>query len=113
LVGRVFSGFAKWDGLFFLQIAHEGYLFEKNHAFFPGFPLVIRAIGTVLTHFLPFLSRDEVFLISGVIIAWTCSVISALLMEKLTDVLFKDGLFTRAVCFMFILTPANIFLSAV
>jgi Gpi18-like mannosyltransferase len=54
-----------------------------------------------------------VFLISGVIIAWTCSVISALLMEKLTDVLFKDGLFTRAVCFMFILTPANIFLSAV
>lgn len=37
-------GFAKWDGLMFLKIFHEGYDNLKLHAFFPGFPMVLRLI---------------------------------------------------------------------
>jgi hypothetical protein len=38
LITRFLAPFANWDGVYFLTIAHEGYTFEKFHAFFPLLP---------------------------------------------------------------------------
>jgi hypothetical protein len=37
----------RWDSAFFLENAINGYRYEKNHAFLPGFPLIVRAFATV------------------------------------------------------------------
>jgi phosphatidylinositol glycan class V len=106
------SGFAKWDALFFLQIAHEGYLYEKNSAFFPVFPLLIRGVGEILSKLFWVLSKDEAYLIAGVLISFIAFIASVRILEKLTNLIFKDGLFSKSVCIMFSLSPASIFLSA-
>lgn len=69
VVGRLFAGLAKWDSLFFLQISHEGYLYEKNHAFFPLYPYLIRFIARCLAPFLFWLTNDDLHLISGIVIS--------------------------------------------
>ena len=38
------STFIKWDSVYFVDIAKNGYTFENELAFFPGFPLLIRFI---------------------------------------------------------------------
>ena len=48
LILRWLGPFAHWDGAYFLQIARFGYEHEKIHAFFPGLPLVLRAMVRAL-----------------------------------------------------------------
>lgn len=83
-LGNLLNAACKWDALFFLQIAHSGYLFEKNHAFFPLYPLLIRAVGSALHFLVPsqYLSKDEAFLLAGVGISWVSFALSAALLEK-------------------------------
>ena len=68
-IGKLFSSLARWDSVFFLQIAHEGYLYEKNHAFFPLYPLTIRLLSFFLSPLGCFLTQDEIFIISAVMIS--------------------------------------------
>lgn len=37
--------FANWDAIFFTHIAKEGYTHEQFHAFFPGYPLLVRYVS--------------------------------------------------------------------
>lgn len=34
--------FIRWDSFFFIKIATVGYQFDKNHAFFPFYPLLLK-----------------------------------------------------------------------
>jgi hypothetical protein len=34
----------RWDSVFFLENGVNGYRFEKNHVFLPGFPLIIKTL---------------------------------------------------------------------
>jgi phosphatidylinositol glycan class V len=72
----------KWDALFFIKISHDGYEFEKNHAFFPLFPLMIRSVARVLQPVLGFISQDELHLLAGVLISWGSFVMATVYMEK-------------------------------
>lgn len=38
------SVFCRWDSLYFMHIAEHGYVYEQEHAFFPGLPLLMRSI---------------------------------------------------------------------
>ncbi len=43
---NAFTGWYKWDALWFVQIAQHGYSQQNaSAAFFPGYPLLIRAVG--------------------------------------------------------------------
>jgi phosphatidylinositol glycan class V len=37
----LFKGQLRWDTLFFVEIANKGYQNDKNHAFFPLFPILL------------------------------------------------------------------------
>ena len=41
------QAFARWDAAHFLHLAENGYTAEKEHAFFPGLPLVWRTRATL------------------------------------------------------------------
>ena len=42
-LSQTFLPFYQWDGIYFIEIAQRGYLYERVHAFFPGYPLCIWA----------------------------------------------------------------------
>lgn len=69
IVQKLLSPLGHWDGVFFLHLAQHGYTYEMFHAFFPGLPLAMRLLSTVLSPILsPFsLSERSVLLISGAI----------------------------------------------
>lgn len=43
------SAFANWDGVYFAHIARHGYDYEHVHAFFPLYPMLMRALRFVQT----------------------------------------------------------------
>ena len=44
---KIFGGFGKWDAVYFLKIAEEGYKYEQYMAFFPFYPwLFSKDLGT-------------------------------------------------------------------
>lgn len=48
---KIFRIFSKWDALYFLEISENGYTYELFHAFFPGYPLLIRFISNIFSIF--------------------------------------------------------------
>lgn len=44
LVRNALVGLVRWDGLYFVDIARNGYKNLKTHAFFPGFPYLVEWI---------------------------------------------------------------------
>ncbi|NWH93868.1 PIGV mannosyltransferase, partial [Aegithalos caudatus] len=48
LVERLLGGLGRWDAEHFLFIAERGYLLEHNCAFLPLFPLLLRALASLL-----------------------------------------------------------------
>lgn len=83
-LGDLLNAACKWDALFFLQIAHTGYLYEKNHAFFPLYPMCIRALGETLVYLLPseYLTKEEAYVVAGVSISWVSFALSAFFLEQ-------------------------------
>lgn len=70
-VRSVLAPFARWDALYFLQIATNGYQYEHQHAFFPLFPLLIR-FGALGLHKAVGLSMMSGALLTGVAISNIC-----------------------------------------
>ncbi len=50
--GPLFEGWARWDGFWYRTIAEEGYVYypgvQSSVAFFPGYPLVMRAVSVAV-----------------------------------------------------------------
>ena len=104
LVRSICLPLANWDGVYMLRIADVGYTHEHFYAFFPGYPLLIRALGSAMEH-IGLLSRQSAFLLAAVVISNVSYVMAGLILLKLSP----TG--SRAV-WLFMLTPANIFMSA-
>lgn len=44
----IFKGlkaFARWDGLYFSEIFQNSYQFDKNHVFFPFYPMLLKLLN--------------------------------------------------------------------
>ena len=70
----VFGTFAQWDAGWFVRIARHGYDTEQSAAFFPLYPLVVRAVAVVL--------RSEVA--AGVVVSLASAAGAAALLYRLT-----------------------------
>ena len=113
VVDIAFGGFRRWDGVYFLHIAEHGYTYENTLAFFPLFPLMVRAVGNSALFLLQyFMSYASVLLISAVIVNIACFVLSAMTLYELGRIALRsDTLAYRAAQF-YCINPANIFFSA-
>src|SRR5947209_197985 len=93
---------ARWDSVWYLTIAHDGYGAPQRAAFFPLYPLLVRAGGRGLGS--P--------LIAGVLIAMACFVVGLAVLHELTR-LELGGDPARWTVVALALSPMSLFFSAV
>lgn len=106
-----------WDAAHFLFVATSGYEFEHQHAFYPGYPLAVRALAGAATRVGRTVGRDGfgvasdecVVSVVGVCFSALAFAFGAEAMCALSGrVLADDGL-AEAATRLFVLNPANIF----
>eukprot|EP01117_Protostelium_nocturnum_P005333 TRINITY_DN1940_c0_g2_i1.p1 TRINITY_DN1940_c0_g2~~TRINITY_DN1940_c0_g2_i1.p1 ORF type:complete len:423 (+),score=106.86 TRINITY_DN1940_c0_g2_i1:29-1297(+) len=112
-----FGHLVRWDSLYFLEIAQFGYLFEQFHAFFPLFPLFIRAFSLFLGVLdVPYHSQ---LLLSSIVISNSSFVAASLVLFELSREMFRSLLgfneedsikWSKISVILFCLSPSNIFL---
>ncbi len=94
----------RWDGGWFLHVARDGYTDPKTTtAFFPGYPLLVRAGGWVIG------GHD---LLAGVIVSLVACAAAFVLLHELARVLVGDDAARRSLVYL-ALFPTALFLGAV
>ncbi|KPP77775.1 GPI mannosyltransferase 2-like [Scleropages formosus] len=113
LVEMLFGGLSHWDAEHFLFIAEHGYLYEHNFAFFPLFPLCLRAVSvSLLWPLCGWLSRHGQLLVSAVLVNSVLSVLAAVALYSLSCHVLQERRLALLSSLLFCLTPANVFLAA-
>jgi phosphatidylinositol glycan class V len=115
LVGFMLDGLVRWDGAHFLHIAHHGYTFETNLAFFPLYPLLIRTLATGL-HWLQedyaIISFVTSLKISSVLLSNAFFILATEALYDLSRKVLKDEYLAYKAALFFAINPANIFFTA-
>jgi mannosyltransferase PIG-V len=103
-VGWGFDIWARWDGGWFTHIAQHGYTDPKSTtAFFPAYPLAVRALGwTFGGH----------YVLAGVILSLLACAAAFVLLHELARELVGDDAARRTITY-FAVFPAALFLGAV
>ena len=91
----------RWDALLFERIARDGYAFPNDEAFFPGFPLLLRALTSVG------LSAG----VAGLLISLVAGGFAVVALARLAELEQVPGLGERTVLLL-TLSPAAVFLVA-
>lgn len=97
---------ARWDAVWFLTIAHDGYGTPADHpqaAFFPLYPLAMRALGWVVGS--P--------LLAGVAISLACLLVALAALHRLAALELGSERAARTTVLLTAFAPAAVFLSAV
>ncbi|XP_057259556.1 GPI mannosyltransferase 2 [Pezoporus wallicus] len=113
LVEQLLGGLSRWDAEHFLFIAERGYLYEHNCAFFPLYPLSLRAVA-----------EGALWPLQWLLCVRSRLLLSAVLLNSLFSALAAAGLYQlgclvlqcRRVAFLaailFSVSPANVFMAA-
>ncbi|NXQ80231.1 PIGV mannosyltransferase, partial [Nyctibius grandis] len=113
LVERLLGGLSRWDAEHFLFIAERGYLYEHSCAFFPLYPLSLRAVA-----------QGALWPLQGLLRLRSRLLLSAVLLNSLFSLLAAAALYElgcavlrcRGVAFLaaalFSVSPANVFMAA-
>ncbi|XP_010159197.1 PREDICTED: GPI mannosyltransferase 2 [Eurypyga helias] len=113
LVERLLGGLSRWDAEHFLFIAERGYLYEHNCAFFPLYPLSVRAVAEgalwPLQRLLRLRSR---LLLSAVLLNSLFSVLAATALYQLGCVVLRCRGVAFLAALLFSISPANVFMAA-
>ena len=102
-VGWAVDLWGRWDGGWFLQIAHDGYRSSDATAFFPAYPLLVRGLGWFL------LGHD---LLAGVLVSLLASAAAFVLLWRLALDLVGEQAGRRGLVYLAIF-PTSFFLLAV
>ena len=98
----LFAPAARWDSVWYLQIAHSGYFSPASSGMFPLYPLLIR-IGTLVF-------RSE--LLTGLAISLTSMIGALYLLERLVTIDFDEPT-ARITVLLIAFFPVSFFFSAV
>ncbi|NWR65559.1 PIGV mannosyltransferase, partial [Bucorvus abyssinicus] len=113
LVEQLLGGLSRWDAEHFLFIAQRGYLYEHNCAFFPLYPLSLRALAEgalwPLQRLLRLRSR---LLLSAALLNSLFSVLAAAALYKLGCVVLRCRRVAFLAALLFAVNPANVFMTA-
>ncbi|KAL0961647.1 hypothetical protein UPYG_G00353440 [Umbra pygmaea] len=108
-----FGGLSRWDAEHFLFIAETGYLYEHNYAFFPMFPVILRALAeTVLWPISGWLTLRGRLLLAVALGNSALFLLSVVALYGLGRVVLQDRRLALVSSLLYSLTPANVFMMA-
>ncbi|KAI9193744.1 GPI mannosyltransferase 2 [Polychytrium aggregatum] len=106
---------ASWDAIHFIRIAEYGYIYEKDFAFLPGYPLLMNAGALLLRPiFSGLMSWKTLLMVSGVLVSNLSFVCAAMVLFALTRQLMPGNVslaYAATLCFAFL--PCSIIMSSI
>ncbi|KAJ9111779.1 hypothetical protein QFC22_006438 [Naganishia vaughanmartiniae] len=107
--------FLRWDALYYVKLAMEGYRYEQELAFLPGWPLCMRAGGEVVRFIRNSKASSsgaanlDVFdvLVSGIVLANVLSIAAAVAFYKLTSRVTDNKTFALYSSYLYVLTTST------
>ncbi|XP_010166839.1 GPI mannosyltransferase 2 [Antrostomus carolinensis] len=113
LLEQLLGGLSHWDAEHFLFIAERGYLYEHNCAFFPLYPLSLRAgAEAALWPLQPLLRLRSRLLLSATLLNSLFSALAAAALYELGCVVLRCRRLAFLAALLFSLSPANVFMAA-
>lgn len=113
VVDFTFSGYARWDGQYFLHIATLGYTHENCLAFFPGYPFLLSLVSLFISSLsLGSLNWWNSLLLSSILLNISFFCLAGRYLYFITLKLFKNSHFALKTCKVFCISPATIFFLA-
>ncbi|MFJ7204984.1 mannosyltransferase family protein [Streptomyces sp. NPDC098789] len=110
--GSVLAPFERWDWHHYLHIARDGYFpghagpwqsgWDNREAFFPGFPLLLRAVHTVVPHWTA----------CGLLISFVAGGVAVLALARIARSYLPGTPADRRTVLFFLLSPCAVFLAA-
>ncbi|CAD7703381.1 unnamed protein product, partial [Ostreobium quekettii] len=102
-----------WDSLYFVRIARCGYEYEQCHAFFPGYPGILKLVTQVARAFGTRLDIHASHALAGLVISNTSFALSAVLFYKLSKAIVEVPRLCATALLLYCLPPSSVFASAV
>lgn len=100
-----------WDSVYFLRIARCGYEFEHTHAFFPGFPMVIRYVGLGARAMWPSLDLQSALSLAGLLVSNLCYVISIVLFHRVSLRVLGSKSLSGLATVLYSVPPSSVFMT--
>ncbi|RFU80259.1 gpi mannosyltransferase 2 [Trichoderma arundinaceum] len=101
----------RWDSLYFMQTAHDGYIYEQQWAFGAALPLAVRGILQPFK-MLQLVGNAAIEPLVAIIFTTLSHLVAVLALHKLTLDLFNNKRLAFVAAVLHILSPAGLFLSA-
>jgi Gpi18-like mannosyltransferase len=109
--GRIGAAFQQWDWYHFLDIARDGYFpgsagpstegWDHREAFFPGFPIVLRVVHTVVPS----------WTLAGILISFVSGAVAVLALARIARLERPGTSVDRDAVLFFLLSPCAVFLA--
>ena len=113
ILEKIFGGFGKWDAVYFLKIAEQGYKYEQYMAFFPFYPWLLRILAQTLHVVLQyFVSERSLLLACGWVLNTVFFALAAVSLYRLTRSLFGKKNVALVSTLLFCFNPASVFMSS-
>lgn len=101
----------RWDALYFMQAAHDGYVYEQQWAFGAALPVAVDGIIRSLKG-LHLVGDGALEPVVAIIFTTLSHLAAVLALHRLTLVLFNNKTLAYVAAVLHILSPAGLFLSA-
>ncbi|XP_065225731.1 GPI mannosyltransferase 2-like [Planococcus citri] len=111
-VDWLLGGLLRWDAQYHLHVSIYGYVYENSLAFFPGFAVCIKLIGSIVEYALFPLNIVSVHLISALLFNLVCFTLAAKALYRLSVRKLQDANLAFLACTLFCINPASIFFTA-
>ena len=108
----VLRPFTRWDSAHFLNVAQHGWRDDWNFAFFPLYPILLRAGAAALAGLRLPLCPQERLVLGGVLLSNAAFVAAACCLHALTLAVLRDRDIARRATLLFCLSPASAFFSS-
>ena len=113
LIFKAFRGLNNYDSLFFIQIADNDYIYEKNHAFFPLFPYMVACLKSVFSAIsIVKIHPTLMTILSAYVLNFILFIFSTIAFYKLSIKVLDEGRISFWSTTFFIFNPASIFFLA-
>ncbi|KAK4103250.1 glycosyltransferase family 76 protein [Parathielavia hyrcaniae] len=115
--GDLIARLSSWDAIYLVSVARRGCRFEQDWAFCGGLPVVVRwslrgleSLGLAGSSVSDEGAVPEA--LAGILIANTAHLLSALVLYRLGQVIWRDQTLSLVAAVLHIISPAGLFLSA-